>query len=99
VPSEWRPDERFREKKAAAQVSAVAITTTFTEPSESSAPSCRSESNGLAVRTANSGALGFITALTQPTPADLANEIAKCPELTDKPFGANLTILPTINAR
>ena len=46
---------------------------------------------------ANSGALGFITALTQPTPADLANEIAKCRELTDKPFGVNLTILPTIN--
>ncbi len=46
---------------------------------------------------ANAGALGFITALTQPTPADLAREIAKCRELTDKPFGVNLTILPTIN--
>jgi NAD(P)H-dependent flavin oxidoreductase YrpB (nitropropane dioxygenase family) len=46
---------------------------------------------------ANSGALGFITALTQPTPADLAREIAKCRDLTDKPFGVNLTILPTIN--
>ena len=46
---------------------------------------------------ANAGALGFITALTQPTPADLANEIAKCRDLTDKPFGVNLTILPTIN--
>jgi nitronate monooxygenase len=46
---------------------------------------------------ANSGALGFITALTQPTPADLAKGIDRCRELTDKPFGVNLTILPTIN--
>jgi nitronate monooxygenase len=51
----------------------------------------------LVAAVANSGALGFITALTQPTPADLANEIARCRDLTDKPFGANLTILPTIN--
>ena len=51
----------------------------------------------LVAAVANSGALGFITALTQPTPADLANEIAKCRELTDKPFGVNLTILPAIN--
>ncbi|WP_072803040.1 NAD(P)H-dependent flavin oxidoreductase [Rhodococcoides yunnanense] len=46
---------------------------------------------------ANAGALGFITALTQPTPELLAKEIARCRELTDKPFGVNLTILPTIN--
>lgn len=51
----------------------------------------------LVAAVANAGALGFITALTQPTPADLANEIARCRELTDKPFGVNLTILPTIN--
>ena len=51
----------------------------------------------LVAAVANSGALGFITALTQPTPADLANEIAKCRDLTDQPFGVNLTILPTIN--
>ncbi len=51
----------------------------------------------LVAAVANAGALGFITALTQPTPADLANEIAKCRDLTDKPFGVNLTILPTIN--
>ena len=51
----------------------------------------------LVAAVANAGALGFITALTQPTPADLANEIAKTRELTDKPFGVNLTILPTIN--
>ena len=46
---------------------------------------------------ANAGALGFITALTQPTPEALAQEIARTRELTDKPFGVNLTILPAIN--
>ncbi|OFB36775.1 nitronate monooxygenase [Mycolicibacterium sp. (ex Dasyatis americana)] len=51
----------------------------------------------LVAAVANAGALGFITALTQPTPADLAREIERCRELTDKPFGVNLTILPTIN--
>ena len=51
----------------------------------------------LVAAVANAGALGFITALTQPTPADLATEIQRCRELTDKPFGVNLTILPTIN--
>jgi NADH:quinone reductase (non-electrogenic) len=45
---------------------------------------------------ANAGALGFLTALTQPTPEALRNEIARCRELTDKPFGVNLTILPTL---
>src|SRR5499427_2498476 len=45
---------------------------------------------------ANAGALGFITALTQPTPEDLAKEIARCRDMTDKPFGVNLTILPAI---
>src|SRR3954471_9231014 len=46
---------------------------------------------------ANAGALGFLTALTQPTPEDLAKEIERCREMTDKPFGVNLTILPAIN--
>ncbi len=46
---------------------------------------------------ANAGALGFITALTQPTPEDLLKEIQRCSEMTDKPFGVNLTILPTLN--
>jgi nitronate monooxygenase len=45
---------------------------------------------------ANAGALGFITALTQPTPEDLTREITRCRDLTDKPFGVNLTILPAI---
>ena len=46
---------------------------------------------------ANAGALGFLTALTQPTPEALVKEIARCRDLTDRPFGVNLTILPTIN--
>ena len=45
---------------------------------------------------ANAGALGFLTALTQPTPEALSREIARCREMTDKPFGVNLTILPAI---
>jgi NAD(P)H-dependent flavin oxidoreductase YrpB (nitropropane dioxygenase family) len=45
---------------------------------------------------ANAGALGFLTGLTQPTPADLAREIERCRSMTDRPFGVNLTILPTI---
>lgn len=45
---------------------------------------------------ANAGALGFLTALTQPTPEDLGREITRTRDLTDRPFGVNLTILPTI---
>jgi NAD(P)H-dependent flavin oxidoreductase YrpB (nitropropane dioxygenase family) len=52
---------------------------------------------GLVAAVANAGGLGFITALTQPTPEDLTEEIARCRALTDKPFGVNLTILPAIN--
>jgi NAD(P)H-dependent flavin oxidoreductase YrpB (nitropropane dioxygenase family) len=51
----------------------------------------------LVAAVANAGALGFLTALTQPTPADLAREIDRVREMTDKPFGVNLTILPAIN--
>jgi NAD(P)H-dependent flavin oxidoreductase YrpB (nitropropane dioxygenase family) len=50
----------------------------------------------LVAAVANAGALGFVTALTQPTPEDLAKEIQRTKDLTDKPFGVNLTILPTI---
>lgn len=50
----------------------------------------------LVAAVAQAGGLGFLTALTQPTPEDLAREIARCRELTDKPFGVNLTILPSI---
>ena len=52
----------------------------------------------LAAAVSNAGGLGTITGLTQKTPADLANEIAKCRELTSKPFAVNLTFLPTVNA-
>ncbi len=45
---------------------------------------------------ANAGALGFLTALTQPTPEALVAEISRCREMTDRPFGVNLTILPTL---
>jgi len=45
---------------------------------------------------ANAGALGFLTALTQPTPDALLKEIERTKEMTDQPFGVNLTILPTI---
>ncbi len=48
----------------------------------------------LAAAVSNAGGLGFITGLTQKTPEDLANEIARCHDMTDKPFGVNLTFLP-----
>ena len=51
----------------------------------------------LAAAVSNAGGLGIITALTQRTPEDLAKEIAKCRGLTDKPFGVNLTFLPSVN--
>lgn len=52
----------------------------------------------LAAAVSNAGGLGIITGLTQRTAVDLANEIAKCKTLTDKPFGVNLTFLPVIDA-
>ncbi|CAN5568845.1 nitronate monooxygenase family protein [soil metagenome] len=51
----------------------------------------------LAAAVSNAGGLGIITGLTQRTPADLANEIARCRDMTDKPFGVNLTFLPIVN--
>ena len=52
----------------------------------------------MAAAVSNAGGLGIITGLTQKTPQDLANEIAKCRDMTDKPFGVNVTFLPTVNA-
>ncbi|MGB1159536.1 MAG: NAD(P)H-dependent flavin oxidoreductase [Porticoccaceae bacterium] len=46
----------------------------------------------LAAAASNAGALGIMTALTQPTPELLAKEIEKCQSLTDKPFAVNLTV-------
>lgn len=51
----------------------------------------------LVAAVANSGALGFLSALTQPTPDDLRREIERCRSLTSEPFGVNLTILPSIS--
>lgn len=51
----------------------------------------------LAAAVSNAGGLGIITGLTQRSPADLANEIARCHDMTDKPFGVNLTFLPIVN--
>jgi len=50
----------------------------------------------LAAAVSNAGGLGILTALTQPTPDDLRKEIERCRGMTDKPFGVNMTILPTI---
>jgi NAD(P)H-dependent flavin oxidoreductase YrpB (nitropropane dioxygenase family) len=52
----------------------------------------------MAAAVSNAGGLGILTALTQPTPEDLAKEITRCKEMTDKPFGVNLTFLPGFSA-
>jgi nitronate monooxygenase len=51
----------------------------------------------LAAAESNAGGLGIITGLTQKSPEALANEIARCHKMTDKPFGVNLTFLPIVN--
>jgi len=51
----------------------------------------------LASAVSNAGGLGILTGLTQPTPEDLAKEITRCRAMTDKPFGVNMTIFPTIS--
>lgn len=50
----------------------------------------------LAAAVSNAGGLGLITGLTQRTPELLAAEIARCRAMTDKPFGVNLTFLPSV---
>jgi len=52
----------------------------------------------LAAAVSNAGGLGILTGLTQPTPGDLAKEIARCRAMTGKPFGVNLTFLPAFSA-
>ncbi len=52
----------------------------------------------LAAAVSNAGGLGIITGLTQRTPEALAAEIARCRTMTDKPFGVNLTFLPTVSS-
>ena len=51
----------------------------------------------MAAAVSNAGGLGIITGLTQGTAANLSKEIARCREMTDKPFGVNLTFLPAVN--
>jgi NAD(P)H-dependent flavin oxidoreductase YrpB (nitropropane dioxygenase family) len=51
----------------------------------------------LAAAVSNAGGLGMITGLTQRSPELLSKEIARCREMTDKPFGVNLTFLPSLN--
>ena len=51
----------------------------------------------LAAAVSNAGGMGIITGLTQRTPELLASEIRRCREMTDKPFGVNLTFLPIVN--
>ncbi|MFC4295850.1 NAD(P)H-dependent flavin oxidoreductase [Novosphingobium tardum] len=53
---------------------------------------------GLASAVSNAGGLGILTALAQPTPAALRDEIELCRSMTAKPFGVNLTVFPTINS-
>ena len=52
----------------------------------------------MAAAVSNAGGLGIITGLTQGTPERLSNEIARCKEMTDKPFGVNLTFLPAMTS-
>jgi nitronate monooxygenase len=52
----------------------------------------------MAAAVSNAGGLGIITGLTLGTPEKLEAEIAKCRDMTDKPFGVNLTFLPVVNA-
>ena len=51
----------------------------------------------LASAVSNAGGLGILTALTQASPEELLKEITRCREMTDKPFGVNLTLMPSIN--
>ncbi|KAI8958108.1 2-nitropropane dioxygenase family oxidoreductase [Daldinia sp. FL1419] len=50
----------------------------------------------LAAAVSNAGGLGILTALTQPTPEDLRNEIRRCRKMTKNPFGVNITLLPAL---
>ena len=52
----------------------------------------------LAAAVSNAGGLGILTGLTQPSAEHLAREIRRCRDMTDKPFGVNLTFLPVVKA-
>ena len=51
----------------------------------------------LASAVSNAGGLGILTALTQPSPAALRDEIERCRAMTARPFGVHMTVMPTIN--
>jgi nitronate monooxygenase len=53
----------------------------------------------MAAAVSEAGGLGIITGLTQPTPDALAKEIRRCREMTSRPFGVNLTFLPSVTPR
>jgi NAD(P)H-dependent flavin oxidoreductase YrpB (nitropropane dioxygenase family) len=53
----------------------------------------------MAAAVSEAGGLGIITGLTQPTPEALASEIRRCREMTRRPFGVNLTVLPSVTPR
>ncbi|MCH2252892.1 MAG: nitronate monooxygenase family protein [Vicinamibacterales bacterium] len=77
------------------------LTTRFTETFGIEHPIVQGGMQGVGVAelvsaVANTGALGFLTALTQPTPEALTKEIGRTRGMTDRPFGVNLTILPTL---
>jgi NADH:quinone reductase (non-electrogenic) len=80
----------------------MAIRTRFTEVFGIEHPIVQGGMQGvgraeLASAVSNAGGLGILTGLTQPTPADLAQEIARTRAMTAKPFAVNLTVFPTIN--
>ncbi|WP_174290951.1 NAD(P)H-dependent flavin oxidoreductase [Sphingomonas bacterium] len=52
----------------------------------------------LASAVSNAGALGVLTALTQPSPLALSEEIERCRSMTARPFGVNMTVFPTMNS-
>ncbi|MBK8972327.1 MAG: nitronate monooxygenase [Hahellaceae bacterium] len=52
----------------------------------------------LASAVSNAGGFGILTALTQPSPEALKEEISRCRQMTDKPFGVNITVFPTMNS-
>ncbi len=88
-------------RSALGPIGSPRIRTRFTEVFEVEHPVLCGGMTGLGTApliaaVAEAGALGFLTALTQPTPEALLEEIARTRELTDKPFGVNLTLLPTI---
>ena len=95
-----RADERVHPRTHTPESRAI-IRTRFTETFDIEHPLVCGGMTGagtapLIGAVANAGALGFLTALTQPTPEALQSEIARTREFTDRPFGVNLTILPTI---